>query len=297
MKKWLAKTSYIVIILAIIIAAYVGINILIEKANITDIDLTTDKVYSLSETSKSIVKAIDKDVDIILVNMSNVQSVIDFSNRYNKENDKIKVQEITDVTSVPELATKYNLTDSSTVIIIKCGNKEKVLTSNDLYTYDYTTWEQKDLTEEAMTNALLDVTLAEKPKVYFLTGHNSNLTTYLYDFKQSLSDEANDVQDLDLPTKGKVPDDCDALVITTLANDLKKVESEAIIKYIKAGGKIILFSDANVTKLKLPNFQKVLDQYGVSISEGILIEQDTSKMLSGSPSAIIVTAKQEVSLY
>ena len=42
----------------------------------------------------------------------------------------------------------------------------------------------------------------------------------------------------------------------------------------------------------MPNFQKVLDEYGVSISEGIMIEQDTSKMLSGSPSAIIVTVNE-----
>lgn len=42
----------------------------------------------------------------------------------------------------------------------------------------------------------------------------------------------------------------------------------------------------------MPNFQKVLDEYGISISEGILLEQDTSKMLSGSPSAILVTVSQ-----
>ena len=155
MKLWLSKTIYTVILIAIIILAYIGINLLIEKANITDIDLTADKVYSLSDTSKSIVKSIDQDVDIILVNMSNVQSVIDFSNRYSKENDKIKVQEISDISQFPELAKKYNLTDSSYYIIVKSGSKEKIITTSDLYTYDYTTGQEKDLTEETMTNALL----------------------------------------------------------------------------------------------------------------------------------------------
>lgn len=84
-----------------------------------------------------------------------------------------------------------------------------------------------------MTNALLNVTIKDKPKIYFLTGHNDNLTSYLYSFKQSLENEANEVEDLDLLTTGKIPDDCSTLVITTLNEDIKTIEKDAIIKYIK----------------------------------------------------------------
>lgn len=295
-KKAVGRTSYLIIMLIIIIAAYVGINLLMEKLNITDIDLTADKIYSLSDSSKQIARSIDQEVKIILVNMSDIQSVIDFSNRYSKENDKIKVEEITDISKYPELATKYSLTSNSYKIIIECGDKNKVLTTDDLYTYDYTTYEQKDLTEEAMTNALLDVTTTEKPKIYFLAGNNVNLDSYMYAFKQNLKSEANEVEDLDLLTTGKVPDDCDVLVLTTLSTDFKDIERDAILNYIKKGGKIALFSDANVTKLNMPNFQKILDEYGISISEGILLEQDSKKMLSNSPSAILVTVESGTSV-
>lgn len=295
-KKILSKTAYTVIMLVIIIATYIGINILMEKINPTDIDLTADKVYSLSEESKQIAKSIKKEVKIMLVNMETAQLVIDFSNRYSKENNKIKVEKNNDVTKYPELAKKYNLTDTSYVIIVQCGDKEKILTTYDLYTYDYTTYEQIDLTEEAMTNALIDVTTENKPRIYFLAGHNDNLESYMYAFKQSLADEANEVENLDLLTTGKVPEDCSVLAITTLNEDIKEIERDAIIKYIKNGGEIILFTDANVTKIKMPNFQKVLDQYGISISEGIMVEQDTSKMLTGSPSAILVTVSAGTSV-
>lgn len=295
-KKVVSRTSYIIIMLIVIIAAYIGINLLMEKLNLTDIDLTADKVYSLSDTSKQIAKSIDQDVKIILINMSDIQSVIDFSNRYSKENDKITVEEITDVSKYPELAQKYNLTSDSFKIIIECGDRNKILTTDDLYTYDYSTFEQKDLTEEAMTNALLDVTTAEKPKIYFLAGNNTNLDSYMYAFKQSVKTEANEVEDLDLLTTGKVPDDCNVLVFTTLSTDLKDIERDAILNYIKKGGKIALFTDANVTKISMPNFQKVLDEYGISISEGILLEQDTNKMLANSPSAILVTVESGTSI-
>ena len=126
--------------LVIIIAAYIGINMLMEEINPTDIDLTADKVYSLSDESKQIAKSIKKEVKITLINFSNVQSVIDFSNRYSKENELIKIEEIEDINEHPGLAAKYNITDNYGRIIIECGEKEKVLTEYDLYTYDYTTY-------------------------------------------------------------------------------------------------------------------------------------------------------------
>lgn len=292
-KKWLSKTSLTIILIAIIIGAYVAINLLTEKANLSDIDLTKDKIFTLSETSKTIIHNINQDVEIILVKMDTYsQSVVDFAYKYKKENDKIKITEVSNVTKYPELTAEYNLTENTYEIIVRSGKEEKIISTSDLYTYDYSTGEEKDLTEEAITNALLSVTTENKPKLYFVSGHNDNLEYYLTDFKKSLEDEANTVESLDLLTTAKVPDDCSALVITTLNNDLKTVERDAILKYIKAGGKIILFTDANVAKTNMPNFQKVLDEYGVSISEGIMIEQDTSKMLSGSPSAIIVTVNE-----
>ena len=295
-KKAVSRTSYLIIMVVIIIGVYIGIDLIMDKINPTDIDLTAEKIYSLSDSSKQIAKNIDKNVKITLVNASNSQSVIDFSNRYNKENSKITVEQIDDITKYPELTKKYNLTSKDLTIIIECGDKSKTLSVSDLYTYDYSTYEEKDLTEEAMTNALLDVTTENKPKVYFLTGNNTNLDTYMTSFRSAVQSEANDVEELDILTKGKIPDDCDVLVLTTLNEDLKTVERDAILKYIKKGGKIALFADANVTNIKMPNFQKVLDEYGISISSGIMIEQDSSKMLAGSPSAIVVTIESGTSV-
>ena len=45
----------------------------------------------------------------------------------------------------------------------------KVLQSTDLYTYNVTTGRQIDVVEEAITNAIIDVTLKDRPNIYFLT--------------------------------------------------------------------------------------------------------------------------------
>ena len=165
-KKWLSRTSYTVILLIIIIAAYIGINLLVEKANITDIDLTKDRIYSLTDASKKIAKSIDQEINIILVKMSEYESIVDFAHRYSKENENIKVKEINDINQYPDIAAKYNLTSNMYEIIVECGEKSKILTTDDLYTVDYSSNDEKNLIEEAMTNALLDVTTQSKPKIY-----------------------------------------------------------------------------------------------------------------------------------
>lgn len=291
--KWLRQTSLTVLLILIIVAACIGINILVEEQNWADFDFTQDKIYSLSDMSKQIAESIDTDVEIILINM---ESYEEFAQKYNSVNDRITVEVIDDVTARTDLTDEYGLTADSYAIIVRSGEKYKMLSSYDLYTMDYSTYEYKDRTEEALTNAIIDVTTKEKPKIYNLTGHNKYASDYLYYFSADLVDEAYEFEDLNLLTTGSIPDDCTVLMITTLAEDITEAERDAILDYIQKGGKIIIFSDPNSTGKEMPNFQEVLDEYGISISEGVMLEQDADKMLYSTPSAIIVTVSPYTSV-
>ena len=291
--KWLRQTSLTVLLILIIVAACVGINIGVEEINLADFDFTQDKIYTLSDMSKQIAKSIDKDVEILLINMSDYE---DFAKKYNSENKRITVEVIDDVTARTDLTDEYGITADSYVIIVRSGEKDKVLSSYDLYTIDYSTYEYKDITEEALTNAIIDVTTDEKPIIYNLTGHNKYSSDYLYYFSADLEDEAYEFEDLNLLTTGSVPEDCSVLMITTLAEDITEAERDAIIDYIQNGGKLILFADPNSTGKEMPNFQEVLDEYGISISEGVMLEQDSDRMLYSTPSAILVTVSPNTSV-
>ena len=292
--KWLRQTSLTVLIILIIIAACIGLNLFVENANLADFDFTQDKIYSLSDTSKQMAKSIDKEIEMILINMPEAQQ--DFAKKYNSENDKIKVEIVGNATDRTDLADKYNLTTESSAIVIKSGDKEKIIYSSELYTVDYTTYETKDITEEVLTNALIDVTTEQKPIIYNLIGHNKYSTDYFYYIQQDLIDEAYEFKDLNLLTTGNVPEDCSVLMITTLSEDITEAERDAILDYINNGGKIILFSDPNSTGKSMPNFQKILDEYGVSISEGVMLEQDSDRMLYSTPSAILITVSPYTSV-
>lgn len=286
-KKWLRDTFLIVLLIVIIFAIYFFINFGIKKLNIADIDLTANKVYSLSESSHTKIKDIDREVKIELINLNTYNYLIEFANKYTQINSNITVEQIDDLTTRPDIMNKYNLQSSDSIMIFQSGEKETILSLNDLYTYDYTTYEQIDVTEEAFTNAIIEVTIEDKPNIYFLEGHNTYTAEYFQLLKQDISAEANEVGSVNILTSGTIPEDCNCLVITTLKEDLTEMEKDKIIEYINNGGKILLLTDANILGIEMPNFDQILDLYGFSISKGVLFEQDQNQMIYGSPEFII----------
>lgn len=286
-KKWLKDTFLTILLIAIIFAIYFGINYGVEKLNIEDIDLTTDKIYSISEETKTKLANLDKEVKIELINLSEYAYLLDFTNKYAQLNSNIIVERIDDLTSRADIMNEYNLESTDNLLIIKSGDKERLLNTYDLYTYDYTTYEQIDITEEAITNAIIEVTIEDKPNIYFLEGHNYYDMSYFHLLKDDMISEANNVLNLNLLTVEKVPEDCDCLVITTLKEDITEMERDSLINYSNNGGKILLLADANILGIDTPNFNKILDLYGFSISKGMLLEQDQNQMIYGSPEFII----------
>ena len=286
--KWLIKGTTTLLLVAIIIACYVLINFGVSKLNIEDIDCTEKKLYSLSDETKNKMAELEKDITIQLINMSSSSYVIEYANKYPAVSKKINVEEISDLSSRVDLQTKYNISESDSLIVVKSGEKEKTLTLNDLYTYDYSTGQQIDKTEEAITNAIVEVTLDEKPHVYILSGKTYyNTEQALSSIVSTLQDESNDVDYVDILTTGEIPSDCDCLVITTLDQDLSELERDKIIDYINNGGKILMLTSQNMLDVDTPNFDQVLEQYGITLGYGAVLEQDSSKMLQDSPNMII----------
>ena len=291
--KWLIKGTTTILLVAIVIACYILLNWGVEKINLEDLDCTEKKLYSLSEETKSKISELDKEITIQLINTEKLDDYVEeYAEKYSKASDKIKIEKIADLSSRIDLKTKYKLEETDSLIVIKNGDKEKTLKINDLYTYDYSTYEDIDRTEEAITNAIVEVTLEEKTHIYILSAKP------YYETKQALASiinklkgESNEVDYLDILVKNEVPEDCDTLIITTLGEDLTELERDKIIEYIKNGGKVMILTSQNIIQIETPNFNEVLAQYGISIKYGAIFEQDTTKMLQNSPEMPIAEAK------
>ena len=125
-------------------------------------------------------------------------------------------------------------------------------------------------------------------KVYVLNGYGENsLSANMNYFGMYLTNEVNTVEELNVVITGKIPDDCDTLVITTPSKDFDDIATNAITEYINKGGNILWLNDAVTENISMPNVQKILEIYGVKPFEiGYIRETDASKMLSNSPEMI-----------
>lgn len=289
--KWLIKGTSTLILVAIVIACYIVLNMLVDKIKMEDLDFTEKKLYSLSDETKSKVGSIENEITIDLVNMESQQYIKDYAKKYELINKNIKVEEINDLSSRVDLKTKYDLTDTDYIIIVKSGEREKVVKSTDLTTFDYNTYKQVDRTEEAITNAIVEITLNRKPKIYIFAGNTYySPATNLASVISRLKDDANEVETLDILSKGSMPEDCDLLVITTLKSDLSDFERDKILDYTHNGGKLLILTSQNILEENTPNFDQILAEYGIKIDFGAVFEQDASKMLSNAPELILEEA-------
>lgn len=273
-KKWLVKGTTTLVLVCGIFAIYIGISLLLKNIELPQIDTTENKRFSLSEETKERIKNVDKDITITLINYGKDSEREETIKKYKALNNKIKVENIANVTFRPDLMEKYSLTDAQyTLIIVACGDREDVLTEEDLLELDFDTFETADKTEQVITNAIIDVTTNQKPKVYFMNNHTEFAIDYFSSLIEKMENDANEVEEIDLFAKGAIPEDCNVLIIPTLSEDITVQEKEEIIKYINNGGELLILNGPVPEKVNFSNFQPILDLYGVSMMKGIIYEQ------------------------
>ena len=287
-KKWMVDGTKTIILVLSIIAIFILINVGMQKLELTPIDFSEEKLHTLTEESKNKARNIDKNINIYFIGYSDSDTVLDLAKQYKKENERINVEAV-DINNRPDLANKYGIESGSQGIIVECGNNSKVLASNDLVTYDTSTYETIDIAEEKLTSAIVTVAAEKIPKVYFLKGYSDfSLEENMNYLNMYLTNEINEVKTLDLLSKGSIPDDCDTLVITTPSKDFDDVATNSIINYINSGKNILWLNSAVTKNIDMPNVNKILNIYGVKPFEvGVIRETDSSKMINDSPDLII----------
>lgn len=288
-KRWLISGTNTLLLIAILIAIVILINSAVQSLNLTPIDCTSNKEYTLTNESKDRVKNIGNDVNIYFVGYEDSATQVSLARQYNKTNNKINV-EVIDANERTDISSKYNVTNDSKAIIVENGEKSKTLYSDDLYTYD-SSYQTIDLTEEKITSAILNVTSEKIANVYFLSGYSDYSLEYsggMYYLSSYLKDEVLNYETLDMLVKGSIPDDCDTLVITTPNKDFDELTTNEITKYINNGGKILWLNSSYSETKDLPNVNKILALYGINPFEvGYIYETDNSRTALGYASCIV----------
>lgn len=291
-KKNLKHGSYSMGAIIIFIAIIVVLNLVLQEvpSKYREIDLSTQKLYSIGDQTKKVLKKLDKDVEIYYIAQSGSESsdIQKLLEKYEEGSDHIKVEQ-KDPAVNPKFVSQYTSDGvSNNSVIVVCGDKNKVIDNNSLYetTVNYQTY-SNEVTgfdgEGQITSAINYVTSDSMPVMYTLEGHDE--ATMSDTLKDTIQKANIDIQSLNLLTMDSVPDDADILFIFAPAKDISEDEASKIISYLENGGKALIVS--NYSSEEMPNFASVLENYGVKTADGIVLEGDTNHYISQNPSYLL----------
>ena len=287
-KKILRNGSYSIGITAVVIAIVVVFNLVVQElpSNLREIDLSSEKLYTIGDQTKEVLDNLDKDVEMYLIaqdgtESSDIQRLLE---RYEDRSSHVTVEQ-RDPAVYPTFTQQYT-SDSvnNNSVIVVCGDKSRVVDYSDMYetSINYQTYTQETTAfdgEGQLTSAINYVISEDMPVLYTLEGHDEvSMGTTMTETIQ----KANiDIQSLNLLTQEAVPDDAACLLIFSPATDLSEDEANKVIDYLENGGKALILSD--YTEEDMPNFQSVLENYGVQTVDGIVMEGDTNHYISQNP--------------
>lgn len=254
----------------------------------TQLDFTQQSLYTLSDQTRRIVKALDEPVTFTLLATEGQedQQILTLLGRYASLSDQVQVETV-DPAVNPGIVKKYesqNLYMNS--VVVSCGERERLVSYNDIYVYDYTmdyaTYNYSYTVdfdgERALTSAVHYVSSGDLPKVYLLSGHGE---AELPDsFTQSMASDNLDVDTLSLLSLEQVPEDASCLVINAPQSDLSREEAQMLMDYLDAGGRVLLLTDY-IAQGAMENLVSVARHMGMAPGDGLVVEGDANMSLRG----------------
>ncbi len=269
---------------AVLIAVLVNLILAKLPTTYTQFDLSDNGFFTLSQQSEEICENLEQDVTLYLIaeNGAENSSVVSLLDRYKAAGSRIRVEQV-DPVLYPAFTAQYTdaaVSDNSVIVV--SGSRSKVVDYSSIFVTDYSSFYTTGQTstsfdgEGTITSAIAYVTTDDLPIVYTLEGHGESP---LSDTLQAMIAKDNyTLTGLSLMSDGGVPDDCSALLIVSPVTDLSEKELTSILTYMENGGSVILFFDyATGSK---PNFDTLLENYGLRLVNGVVVERDGSHYFS-----------------
>ncbi len=286
--------SYSAVAAAMVIAIAILVNMMAASLpeSTTQLDMTEQSLYSLSDQTRRIAASLDKDVTLYLIAGSGQEddTILRLLRRYEELSSHIKVQTM-DPTLQPAFLDQYQLEISqlyANSVLADCNGRYRLVGydeiyvtdySMDYYSYSYTTTTSFD-GENALTNAIHYVASDSLPKVYTLTGHGeTQLDSTIADM---LAQDNFDTESLSLLALDAVPEDAAAIIINAPTSDLSEDEADLLIDYLAGGGSLVL-TTGYIDEGKMPQLLRVTSSMGLTTQTGVVIEGNRQMRLSRYP--------------
>ena len=282
-------TILIFIFIAIVLTFNIVVSILIDRYDIK-IDLTSDRLYKVSDETKEFLQDYNKKAKLILLNdeesfkkSDDIYSmhIYNMSKNIASCSDNISI-EFVNLHEHPSFASQYpkfNLQQNGILIVDEYNNAQFIPIFRMFKSqYDEASGANGvqviSNVERNIAHALEFLSGKEKVRTLLISGHDeADLKGVQGEF---FEENGYDLIDFNLITT-KLSDEDKLIIICAPMIDYKEEEIEKLQKFVDSGKKLIYFASAS--QPKLPNFDAfILKNTGVSSGKGVIVETDPNRM-------------------
>ncbi len=236
------------------------------------LDLTKDKLHTLSDQTEKVVKGLSKPVKAVLFSsIPQKEKFRPLLDNYKALNPKFEVEYVSPDRE-PTRTKQAGIKVDGTLQLLVEGREKRVEEPN----------------EEKLTNAIISLNKEKIPTVCAITGHGErnfggNDSEGYELTKKGLESQSYSVKDFNILTDSKdkkIPDTCDAVAIIGPTKAFFAPEIDAIRAYLANGGRAIVALDLNIkTGEFAPELAQLMSEWGVKPVAALVVDP-ISRMLN-----------------
>jgi ABC-type uncharacterized transport system involved in gliding motility auxiliary subunit len=254
----------------IFVAILIAVNY-ISNQHHRRLDMSAENVYSLSSQSVNVVKNLPKPLKIYgFFAGGDNPAALELYEEYAYSSPKVTFQMV-DPDRNPELAERYKVSALGTTHL-QYGGEDSGAGTN-----------VSEVSEEAITNAIIRVTKSTKKTICFTDGHgegdpdDASGENGYGTLKTALEGEGFQTKKVLLATQAAVPNDCTILAIAGPVKPLDPHELDAVGKYLGGGGRALISFRAPRPNNEVDEagLAKLVGQWGVDAGNDIVVDQVT----------------------
>lgn len=284
--------SYSLIITTVVLAILIAVNILVSALpkTLTQHDISSTKLYSVTSNTKVVVNALDKDVTIYWIVQSDEEDDVieNLLEKYESLSEHINVvKKNPDI--FPTFAQQYTSEDvQNNSLVVECGERSRFISYSDIYLYEANmgsySYNVSFDGEGAITSAIDYVVNEDQPKVYVLEGHGEAELPAA--FSEQIEKENIELNTFSLLTADVIPEDADGILIYAPSSDISVEEKDLLTEYVSEGGKLMVMAGPTEEGI-LTNLYSILADYGVETVDGIVVDTDRGHFAFQAPYVLL----------
>jgi ABC-type uncharacterized transport system involved in gliding motility auxiliary subunit len=254
-------------------------------------DVSRQQLTVLSDQTRQTLTQLQEPLEIIVFYQSNHRLyplIKDLFAEYERISPNVQVEYVDpeqDIARARQLVSEFHIDPTSPeafhLVIFKSGSRHKYISGvEELADYDFSVMSMGGEPrvkafkgEAAFTSAIVSVTQAEQPLVWFASGHGEKSTaaaetTGLSELKRTLEQQNILVEEVNLLQHSEIPSDVKLIVIAGATRRFTEPELTLLQGTLEKGGRLLALIDP----LADTGLDGLLERWGISLGMDIVVD-------------------------